>query len=251
MKYKLTIIIPTFNSCIYLKEFLNSLTKQNFKSYQIFIADGGSKDNTLQIINEFFKSRVRIISRQDNSFENGVNKCLKKINSKYFCILGSDDVLGNSKYLSNLIKILDTKKIDIVFPQFGVIENNKKRKVIQSNYFNYIKYKTVLPGIGWIAKSEIIKNNYFNENIKVASDYDLLLRLFKKKNFFYRNNNSIYYFRIGTGTSYKKVYRGFFEQMIVALINKGPVIKILYVFFNSFIKFFLKDVYSKSKVIFK
>lgn len=251
MKYKLTIIIPTFNSCIYLKEFLNSLTKQNFKSYQIFIADGGSKDNTLQIINEFFKSRARIISRQDTSFENGVNKCLKKIDSKYFCILGSDDVLGNVKYLSKLIKILDTKKIDVVFPQFGVIENKKKRKVFQSNNFNHIRYKTVLPGIGWIAKSEIIKNNYFNENIEVASDYDFLLRLFIKKKIFYRDDNTIYYFRIGTGTSYKKIYRGFFEQMIIALKNKGPIINILYIFFNSFARFLLKDVFFKLKSVLK
>ena len=49
----LTVIIPTFNSSSYLKPCLNSLEKQTFKNYKVFIADGGSTDNTLEIFKNF------------------------------------------------------------------------------------------------------------------------------------------------------------------------------------------------------
>ena len=49
----LTIVIPTLNSSAYIRQCLNSLEKQNYKNYQIYIADGGSKDDTLKIFKEY------------------------------------------------------------------------------------------------------------------------------------------------------------------------------------------------------
>jgi glycosyltransferase involved in cell wall biosynthesis len=246
MKKKiLTIILPTFNSAKYLHFFLDSLQRQSFKNFQVYVADNKSSDQTLKIINKYFNFCTKIISRSDKSFENGVNKCLKKINSKYFCIFGSDDALGDKHYLKNLIATLNKNNCSVVFPQFGVIENLIKRKVLQTKDFNHINYKTILPGVGWIAKTEVLNNHYFNENIEVASDYDFLIRLFKKNYKFIRAANAIYYFRLGTGTSYKKVYKGFVEQKNISIQNKGPFFKIHTLFLVSYIKFFLKDKFLK------
>ena len=77
--------------------------------------------------------------------------------------MGSDDLLGDETYLEKMIKILEKGDHDIVFPDFGLIENNKKIKT-QLEDFNVLKYKTVVPGIGWIGKKELIKNIKFNLN---------------------------------------------------------------------------------------
>ena len=41
-------------------------------------------------------------------------------------ILGSDDALSDKNYLSKLINKLEDKNCDIIFPEYGVIINNKK-----------------------------------------------------------------------------------------------------------------------------
>ena len=137
-------------------------------------------------------------------------------------------------------------------PHSGLIDPNtpirdiKERRYYLMNEFNQKKsfdqilYKTVLPGIGWIAKKKVIKKYKFNLKYKVASDYDLLLKFYKNNFHFYRIYNSIYYFRLGVGTSFKLAKLSFKEQKDIALINNGPKLKIFYIYILYNIKYFLK-----------
>ena len=100
-------------------------------------------------------------------------------------------------------------------------------------------YKTIAPGLGWLGKKEIITSNKFSTKLKVATDYDFFYKLHNKGNIFFRENKSIYYFRLG-GNSFKKAYIGFNEVRLIALKNKGPLIKIYSHYFLSIIKFFIK-----------
>jgi glycosyltransferase len=246
-KVDLTIILPTLNSKKFLDISLNSLKKQTYKKFQLYVCDGGSEDETLDMIKNS-KMKYKIISKKDKSFEDGVNKCFKKIVTKYFCIMGSDDYFGNNKYLENLIKPLEKNNFDIVFPNFGVIERGQRRKIDQPNTFDQLDHKTVLPGIGWIAKKEVLKNIRFNINYKVASDYDLLLRIYYKKFRFLRIFNSIYYFRLEVGTSYKMARLGFEEQKNIAIKKKGPIIKIIHAYALANTRFFLRRFFLKFRI---
>ena len=61
-----------------------------------------------------------------------------------------------------------------------------------------MKYKTIAPGFGWIAKTKIFRKQKFDfKNFKIANDYEMFLRLYLKKKVFLRENKSIYYFRLG------------------------------------------------------
>ena len=237
----LTIVIPTFNSSLYLRQCLSSLEKQNYKNYQIYIADGGSKDDTLKIFKEY-KFSYKIISRKDFACADGLNKCIKKINTKYFMILGSDDIIEDKYYIKNLIIFLSETNSDIVLPQLGIIENNRKQIIPQSNSFSCLKYKTIVPGFGWIAKTKIFYKQKFNfKKYKIAVDYEMFLRLYNKKYVFNRNNNSYYYFRLG-GNSYKHYMLSLKEQKLIALKSDGPFLRIQYEYFITILKFKLKNI---------
>ncbi len=235
----LTIIIPTFNSSKYLISCLNSIEKQTFKNYDVFIADGGSKDNTLEIFKNFSFS-YKLVSKKDEACGDGINKTLPKIKSNYFMIMGSDDIISDKNYINNLLKLLNETKCDIILPQFGIIKNNVKKKIFQSNNFSSIKYKTIVPEFGWIAKTKIFRNQKFNyKNFPITNGYEMFLKLYLKKKVFLRENKSVYYFRIG-GNSYKGYLKGLNEQRIIALNANGPFLKIYFEFFISFFKFVIK-----------
>ena len=181
----LTVIIPTFNSSSYLIPCLNSLEKQTYKNYKVFIVDGGSTDNTLAIFKKFSFSH-KVVSKKDRACTDGINKILPKIKSNYFMIIGSDDIINDKNYIKNLLKPLNENKCDIILPQFGTIKKNIKKKFFQSHNFDCLNYKTIVPGFGWIAKTKIFKNQKFNfKEFKIANDYEMFLRLYlEKKNFF-------------------------------------------------------------------
>jgi len=235
----LTIIIPTLNSSKHLIPCLNSIEKQTFKNFDVFVVDGGSKDNTLEIFKRYSFSH-KVVSKKDKACTDGINKTLQKIKSNYFMIIGSDDIIGDQNYIKNLLKDMSACECDIILPQFGIIKNDIKKKIHQSNNFESLSYKTIVPGFGWIAKTKIFEKQRFNfKEFKIANDYEMFLRLYLNKKFFLRSEKPIYYFRLG-GNSYKDYIKALNEQRIIALRAKGPIFKIYFEFSVSLLKFFIK-----------
>jgi glycosyltransferase involved in cell wall biosynthesis len=235
---KVTIILPTYNSEKFLPICLKSIEEQTFKNFIIFCVDGGSTDDTFKIIKNS-KLNIKIISKKDKSFEDGVNRSFRFIKTNFFMIIGSDDFLGGPNYIKSLYNVIKNNKYDIVFSQYGVVLNIRKKIIPQSNDFSCLNYKTVVPGLGWIAKKKILKSAKFSCKLKVATDYDFFLKLYKKKFNFFRINKSVYYFRLG-GNSFKNALLGFKEQKFISLKSNGPKLKIYYIYFLSVIKFIVK-----------
>ena len=216
--------------------FLNSLKDQDFKDFYLLIADGSSEDKTLDIIKKYnFKSTI--ISNSDSSAEDGINKCMRKVETIFL----SFEFWRHARWKKLLIFINSRikKRSDIAFPNFGSILNNVQKVIIQKDDFTNLIYHNASPDIGWMAKSSVLKEGLFPENYKLASAYFFLLNLYKKGYSFKRNTNVFYFFRIG-GNSYKNAILAYTEQKEISLkfgSNKFLVYMILY---KNLIKFFIK-----------
>ena len=185
-----------------------------------------------------YNFNLSIISTNDASPRDGINKCLKKVETKFFCILMSDDKLGEKNYISQLIYTLNSGA-DIAVPNFGTIIDNKYKIRDQKNNFSNLPYYNIAPDIGWMAKTSVLKDGLFSENYKLATAYLFLLKLYKKSYVFKRDRNVHYFFRIG-GNSYKNGILAYLEQKDVSLkfgANKFLIYKILIV---NLLKFFVK-----------
>ena len=242
MKFKLTIVIATLNSQKFLRKTLSVLKKQVFKNFIIYVADGGSNDQTLEL---FKKSDLnyKIISKKDKSPEEAVNNCFKKIKTEYYSTLCSDDFYSNKFYLQNLLNSIENKNIDIVMPSMTYIYGNKKVYKPQGDDFKVINFQPIIPGFGWVAKKDI-SQFLFNTKYKMATDYEYLLRIYKKKYKFYRERGAVYCFRLGAKTyiNYAKALEEFKE---ISLNFNGSKLLILYFYYKSKFKFMIKRLLRK------
>jgi hypothetical protein len=187
-----------------------------------------------------FKLNYRLISTKDSSAEEGINKCLDQITTEYFCILNSDDYIGENNYFSGLINSLRKTNYDVAFPNFGsLISENNKRILDQSYSFERILYNNIVPDIAWIAKSSVLKEGFYSTEYKVATSYHFLLRLYKKNYKFMRDKSFNYYFRMG-GQSYKYGYLGYRECRDIAIIYGANKFKVYKSFFSNAVKFIIK-----------
>lgn len=102
----ISIIIPTLNAANFLQTAVNSVMSNSYPSKELIIVDGGSTDETVQIIKENEAVLSRWISEPDNGIYEAMEKGVHLAKGDWIYFLGADDKLVNcldvvSKYLRN------------------------------------------------------------------------------------------------------------------------------------------------------
>lgn len=87
-----SIVIATFNYGQFLEEAIESVLSQSCKDYELIIVDGGSTDNTIEVIKKYEKYLAWWVSEPDNGQSNAFNKGFRHSNGKYLTWLNADDV---------------------------------------------------------------------------------------------------------------------------------------------------------------
>lgn len=90
----LSIVTVVYNGEKTIARTIESVLNQSFEDYEYIIQDGGSKDNTLDIVKayeEAFEGRLRIYSERDKGIYDAMNKGLAHANGDYVWLVNADD----------------------------------------------------------------------------------------------------------------------------------------------------------------
>lgn len=148
---KLSIIVPIFNSELYLERCLNSLLDQDFSkdSYEIICINDNSNDNTQKILKKYsIYSNIKIVN---HSLNKGVsfsrNEGINIARGEYVVFCDSDDTY-NKGALKKMYNQIVNEKADFLFTNYCIVSNSGK-KITR----NITKYYTSNPPL----KSEIVQ----------------------------------------------------------------------------------------------
>jgi glycosyltransferase involved in cell wall biosynthesis len=92
----ISIITPSFNQAKFLPETLDSLLAQNYPDLEVIIQDGGSKDGSVEIAQEYvrrYPSIFRLYVEKDDGQADALNRGFSKARGEIFGFLNSDDTL--------------------------------------------------------------------------------------------------------------------------------------------------------------
>ncbi len=90
----ISILIATYNSDKTLRDTIESVLRQSYRDFEYILIDGGSKDNTVDIIKEYepqFEGRLKYISERDKGIYDAMNKGIRMATGDVVGILNSDD----------------------------------------------------------------------------------------------------------------------------------------------------------------
>ena len=170
MTPKVSVIIPIYNSEKYLKRCIDSVINQTLKEIEIICINDGSKDNSVQILNNYSKKDDRIIIINQENSGPGVarNNGIEHSNGDYIFFLDSDDYISKNA-LNDLLLNAYQHNSDLVLFKRAMFDDKK-------TYYNY-------PIYDFKNENNFINQTFTYKNVKkyVINDAAApFLKLYKK-----------------------------------------------------------------------
>ena len=205
---KIVILLSTYNGEKYLAEQLNSLLNQDIKYFDILIRDDGSKDNTLNILEDYSSKYKNIKYYVGNNMgpARSFFELIKKAgNYDYYSLCDQDDVWFNNK-LSTAIKTLnnyDNRKPLLYASRFTLTDkdlnpiNSKISKLYSFSDFEHSLIYHSAPGCTFLfnkkAREKILQYD-LNREFFVIHDA-IIHKVVAMLGTFILDNNSYMYYR--------------------------------------------------------
>ena len=157
-----SIILPIYNTALYLKKCLDSLKKQSLENIEIICVDDGSTDDSLHILKKYVRDDNRFVVLVQENFGQSVarNTGVKLARGKYLYFCDSDDILRENALEKLYIKA-EKEKLDMVFFNTDVYFQNKN--LIDLNKTKYYERKNNYEGV-WNGKNlmkAMVENNEY------------------------------------------------------------------------------------------
>lgn len=178
-----TIAVPSFNQGRFLDDALASIFQQEVP-VEVFVLDGGSSDNSLDVIGKWEQRLAGWRSHADDGQAAAINEGIAQGRAPYVCWLNSDDWFlpgGLAKLLGELEKYPDTPAV--YGRSWNVVQKSGKRYPVWVEPFNERRLAlrciisqpaTLIRRTAWNAVDGV------DSNLHMVMDYDLWWRLFKQ-----------------------------------------------------------------------
>lgn len=182
---KISIITASFNSSSTIEACVASINQQTYPDIEHIIIDGGSKDNTLEIINSIANRVSIIISEPDKGIYDAMNKGIKLATGDIIGILNSDDFFTSDDVITKIVSAFKTNTIDGVYGDICFVNPLNLNKVVR--YYSAKWFTTTLFRFGFMpphpsfyVRRECYKElGLYKTDYKIAADYELLIRYLK------------------------------------------------------------------------
>ncbi len=182
---KITIVTPSYNQGQYLEETIRSVLEQNYPNLEYFVIDGGSTDNSVEIIKKYADQISWWVSEKDRGQSHAINKGLQKASGEIVGWINSDDLLESDSldfighYFTSHPEILAvTGGCNLVDVNNRIIERRKAPEDIDACLKDFFRRWFSQQSTFW-RRSLHDQIGYLDESRYYTMDYDLWLRIRK------------------------------------------------------------------------
>lgn len=191
-----SIITVCFNSERTVDQTIRSVLSQTSKNIEYIIVDGGSKDGTLQIIDNFREEIDRVIVEPDQGPFDAMNKGIRASKGSLIGIINSDDwyELDTMGIVEDAYKKSDGKTVFHGLCKY--IDDDKEGRIL-SYHHDVLPMHSIAHPTCFIPAILYEEFGLYDSSYKIASDYELLLRLYESGVSFHRIERVLANFRSG------------------------------------------------------
>ncbi len=180
MRPKLSIVTPSFNQGKFLEETIVSVLDQNYPNLEYIVIDGGSRDESVEVIKRYEKHLAYWVSEKDRGQVHAINKGIEKSTGEIFGFINSDDLYLPSTFATVAEHFDQHSESEWVCGDTIIFGEGRADELIETvvpksaAHCLSWAYTAAQPGHFW--KRELVASG-FDESWPYDFDHDLYVRL--------------------------------------------------------------------------
>jgi glycosyltransferase involved in cell wall biosynthesis len=226
---KISIVTPSFNQGSYLEHTIKSVLNQEYPNLEYILMDGGSSDNSNDIITKYSSKFKFHVSLRDNGMYDAIQKGFEHSSGEIMAWINSDDI-----YVHNSFFVV--AEIFSKYPQINWLtgsssfldEHNRIIKFETSPKWS--KYKYYLHEYKWIQQESVFwrrplwekAGGKINTTLQVAGDFELWLRYFRHEKL-YSVNAPLGCFRLRSKGQQSMELMDLYLDEVNKILNNEPI----------------------------
>lgn len=177
----ISIVTPSFNQGDFIERTLLSVIEQKYPNAQYYVQDGGSTDNTVEILEKYQTFLTGWSSEKDSGQSNAINKGMSKTAGEIMCWLNSDDLLLPNSLNTVSEFFANNPEIDVVYGNRILIDEKDMmigRWILPAHDGNIISWADYIPQetLFWRRRIWEKVGGRIDESFRFAMDWDLIVR---------------------------------------------------------------------------
>ena len=176
---KITVITVAYNSGSTIADTLRSVAEQHHPDVEHIVIDGGSTDNTVELVQRLGRDGTLLLSEPDTGIYDAMNKGLRLASGDFVGFLNADDMFAGAATLETMAKPM--VQADIVYGDLVYVHQNDTGRVIRhwrSGRFDRsrLRYGWMPPHPTFYVRRSRLAGMQFDLRYRIAADYDFMLR---------------------------------------------------------------------------
>lgn len=186
MNPKLSIITVVFNNGSTIEDTIRSVESQTYRNVEHIIIDGGSTDETLEVIRRHQDKIAKLVSEPDRGIFDAMNKGLRLATGDAVAFLNADDVYADDDVLRRVAEAFTDPAVDVCYADLLYVDPNDLNKPVR--YWKSNPFHSGLFARGWVPahptffarRAAYERYGGYDESLGLAADFDLMLRLLER-----------------------------------------------------------------------
>ena len=176
----ITVVTAVFNGGQFLEQSISSVLNQTYNNFEYIIIDGGSSDNTLDIIRTYEDAIDYWVSEPDAGIYDAWNKGLRLASGDWIAFLGADDTYLKHalQTYTDFIMKLRGKEYDYISSRVNLVSGSSLLRTIGSEWRwkTFRRYMNVAHAGSLHRRTLYEHYGLYDTSYKICGDYEFLLR---------------------------------------------------------------------------
>jgi len=179
---KFSLITVSYNAAATIRDTIKSVVAQSHPDIEYLVVDGGSKDETVRVAEEYRDRIAVLVSERDAGIYNAMNKGIRLARGDVVAFLNADDFYADDGVIARVDAALESSGSDCLYADLDYVATDDPGRVVRE-----WRSRPFAPGDfgrGWhpahptfFAKRHVFERlGGFDEDLRISADYELMLR---------------------------------------------------------------------------